>query len=43
MRGDYNGKVLSVRADDLQTLSLVYDRSPGDLLDLLAGWGVVRR
>ncbi len=41
MRGDYNGKVLSVRADDLQTLSLVYDRSPGDLLDLLAGWGVV--
>jgi transcriptional regulator with XRE-family HTH domain len=43
MRGDYNGRVLSVRADDLQTLSLVYDRSPADLLDLLAGWGVVRR
>ena len=28
-RGDYNGKVLSVRQDDLRTLAVIYDTSPG--------------
>ena len=27
-RGDYNGRVLSIRADDLRALAVVYDCSP---------------
>ena len=27
-RGDYNGRVLSIRADDLRALAIVYDSSP---------------
>ena len=27
-RGDYNGKVLSIRADDLRALAIIYDKSP---------------
>ena len=27
-RGDYNGKVLSIRQDDLRTLAVIYDKSP---------------
>lgn len=39
-RGDYNGRVLSIRQDDLRALAVVYDLSPTGLLDRLAGWGV---
>ena len=28
-RGDYNGRVLSIRADDLRALAIVYDESTG--------------
>ena len=28
-RGDYNGKVLSIRAEDLRSLAIIYDKTPG--------------
>ncbi len=40
-RGDYNGRVLSVRQDDLRTLAVIYDESAGALADKLIGWGVL--
>ena len=40
-RGDYNGRVLSIRQDDLRALAVVFDLSTTGLLDRLAGWGVV--
>jgi len=41
LRGDYNGKVLSMRQDDLRTLALIYERSPGALVEQLIAWGVI--
>ena len=40
-RGDYNGKVLSIRAEDLRSLAIIYDTSPGELTDQLIDWGVL--
>ncbi|MCH8626837.1 transcriptional regulator [Arsenicicoccus piscis] len=40
-RGDYNGKVLSIRQEDLRTLAVIYDTSAGQLADELVGWGVL--
>ena len=40
-RGDYNGKVLSVRQEDLRTLAVIYDTSPSVLVELLIDWGVL--
>ncbi|MEU9819597.1 transcriptional regulator [Pseudonocardia alni] len=40
-RGDYNGKVLSIRAEDLRSLAIIYDMSPGELTDQLIDWGVL--
>ena len=40
-RGDYNGRVLSIREDDLRALAVVFDLTPTGLLDRLAGWGVI--
>ena len=40
-RGDYNGKVLSIRAEDLRSLAIIYDMPPGDLTDQLIEWGVL--
>lgn len=40
-RGDYNGRVLSIRQDDLRTLAVIYDESPGVLAEQLAAWGVL--
>ncbi len=41
MRGDYNGKVLSMRQDDLRALAIVYDETPLELVDRLIGWELV--
>jgi len=41
-RGDYNGRVLSVRQEDLLTLAVIYDEPPGQLADRLISWGVLR-
>jgi len=40
-RGDYNGKVLSIRAEDLRSLAIIYDMHPGELTDRLIDWGVL--
>lgn len=40
-RGDYNGKVLSIRQDDLRTLAVIYDQPPGILTEQLIKWGVL--
>jgi transcriptional regulator with XRE-family HTH domain len=40
-RGDYNGKVLSIRTEDLRSLAIIYDMSPGELTEQLIGWGVL--
>jgi hypothetical protein len=40
-RGDYNGKVLSIRSEDLRSLSIIYDMTPGELTDQLIDWGVL--
>ena len=40
-RGDYNGKVLSIRQDDLRTLAVIYDESPSLLAEQLIAWGVL--
>jgi len=40
-RGDYNGRVLSIRADDLRALAIVYDDSPTSLVDRLTEHGVL--
>jgi transcriptional regulator with XRE-family HTH domain len=41
-RGDYNGKVLSIRQEDLLTLAVIYDESPSQLAEKLINWGVLR-
>ena len=40
-RGDYNGKVLSIRTEDLRSLAIIYDMSPGELTEQLIDWGVL--
>ena len=40
-RGDYNGRVLSVRHEDLRALAVLYDKSPADLTEELISWGVL--
>ena len=40
-RGDYNGRVLSIRHEDLRSLAVIYDASPSALTDQLIGWGVL--
>ena len=40
-RHDYNGKVLSIRAEDLKSLAVIYDMSPDELTTRLIEWGVL--
>lgn len=40
-RGDYNGKVLTIRAEDLRSLAVIYDKSPHELAEQLVEWGVL--
>jgi hypothetical protein len=40
-RGDYNGRVLSVRHEDLRALAVICDKSPADLTEELISWGVL--
>jgi transcriptional regulator with XRE-family HTH domain len=40
-RGDYNGRVLSIRQDDLRSLAVIYDESPSLLTEELISWGVL--
>lgn len=40
-RGDYNGKVLTIRTEDLRSLAVIYDLTPHELADRLVAWGVL--
>jgi transcriptional regulator with XRE-family HTH domain len=40
-RGDYNGRVLSIRQEDLRSLAVIYDASPSQLTEQLIVWGVL--
>jgi hypothetical protein len=40
-RGDYNGRVLSIRQEDLRSLAVIYDKSPADLTEELISWGIL--
>ena len=40
-RGDYNGKVLSIRQDDMRTLAVLYDEPPSELTERFVSWGVL--
>jgi transcriptional regulator with XRE-family HTH domain len=40
-RGDYNGRVLSIRQDDLRSLAVIFDETPSQLTEQLITWGVL--
>lgn len=40
-RGDYNGKVLTIRTEDLRSLAVIYDMTPEELAEQLVRWGVL--
>ena len=40
-RGDYNGKVLSIRREDLRTLAVIYEEQPSVLAAQMVAWGVL--
>jgi transcriptional regulator with XRE-family HTH domain len=41
-RGDYNGRILTVRQDDLRALAIIYDETPSRLAAELVELGVLR-
>lgn len=40
-RGDFNGRVLTIRGDDLLSLALLYESSPEDVTRRLREWGLL--
>lgn len=40
-RGDYNGKVLTIRTEDLRSLAVIYDTSPEQLTQQMVEWGIL--
>jgi transcriptional regulator with XRE-family HTH domain len=42
-RGDFNGKMLTIRSDDVRVLAAVLDRSPWELVERLSELGLRRR
>lgn len=40
-RHEYNGRVLSIRAEDLRSLAIIYDMTPSELSERLQDWGVL--
>jgi transcriptional regulator with XRE-family HTH domain len=40
-RGDYNGRVMSIRHEDLRSLAVIYDDTPSQLAARLVSWGVL--
>ncbi len=40
-RGDYNGRVLTIREDDLMALALLYQTSADELSRRLGEWGLL--
>lgn len=42
-RGDFNGKVLTIRRDDVRVLAAIFDQSPAGLISRLASLGLARQ
>ena len=40
-RGEHGASSLSIRAEDLRTLAVIYDLAPEALVEQLIGWGVL--
>jgi len=40
-RDDYNGKILTIREQDLQSLAVMYHLEPNNMMALLTTWGVL--
>jgi transcriptional regulator with XRE-family HTH domain len=40
-RGDYNGRVLSIRQDDLRSLAVIYNPSAHEVAEQFIHWGVL--
>lgn len=40
-RGDYNGRVLSIRQEDMRALAVIYDLPTAKLSELMVQWGVI--
>jgi len=40
-RHEYNGRALSIRAEDLRSLAIIYDMAPSELSERLQDWGVI--
>lgn len=40
-RGDYNGRVLSIRGEDLELLAVIYDVTLAELIARFTRWGVL--
>lgn len=40
-RGDYNGRVLTIRRDDVRTLAAILDREPGEFIAELEREGII--
>jgi transcriptional regulator with XRE-family HTH domain len=40
-RGDFNGRVLTIREDDLMALALLYQTNPAELSRRLGAWGLI--
>jgi transcriptional regulator with XRE-family HTH domain len=40
-RGDYNGRVLTIRDTDVSSLALLYDETPAVLTQRLDSWGLI--
>ena len=40
-RGDYNGRVITIRQEDLRALAVIYDDSPSHFAQRLVSWGVL--
>ena len=40
-RGDFNGRVLTIREDDLMALALLYQTTSDELSRRLSGWGLL--
>ncbi len=40
-RGDYNGRVLSIRQEDLRSIAVIYDDTPARMTEQLIEWGIL--
>lgn len=40
-RGDWNGRVMTIRGEDIRTLGVIYEMSPSQLVGMLTEWDVL--